>query len=46
MRRGSLLITILALLAAFYLGMMYERNDCRVDMPDSVSAIDDTVRCR
>jgi hypothetical protein len=45
-RGGSLLITILALVGAFYLGVMYERNDCRIDLPDTVAAVDDSVACR
>ena len=45
-RGGSLLVLVLFLYAAFYLGILYERNDCRVDLPDTVSAVGDTVRCR
>jgi hypothetical protein len=44
-RGGSFLIYVLLLVGAFYLGVMYERNDCRIDLPDTVSAVDDTVRC-
>jgi hypothetical protein len=44
-RGGSALIVVLLLVGAFYLGVMYERNDCRVDLPDTVAAVDETVRC-
>jgi hypothetical protein len=44
-RGGSLLIVLLLLVGAFYLGVMYERNDCRIDLPDTVSSVDDSVRC-
>ena len=44
-RGGSLLIVILALYGAFYIGMMYERNNCRIDLPRSISAVDESVRC-
>ena len=33
-RGGSLLITILLLLAAFWAGIQYERNNCRIDLPE------------
>jgi hypothetical protein len=45
-RRGWLLVVVLLLYVAFYLGIQYERHDCRIDLPDTVSAVDDTVRCR
>jgi hypothetical protein len=44
-RGGSLLIVILALFGAFYMGMLYERNSCRIEMPRSISAVDESVRC-
>jgi hypothetical protein len=47
MRRGGwMLILVLLLYVAFYLGVTYERNDCRIDLPDTVSAVDDTLRCK
>jgi hypothetical protein len=44
-RGGSLLIIILALFGAFYLGVLYERNNCRFELPHSISAVDQSVRC-
>jgi hypothetical protein len=44
-RGGSLLIIILALFGAFYLGVLYERDNCRIEMPHSISAVDESVRC-
>jgi hypothetical protein len=46
MRGGArLLILVLLLAVAFYLGISYERNGCRIDLPDTASAVDDTLRC-
>ena len=45
-RGGSLLITILLLLAAFWAGIQYERNNCRIDLPDSTQQVDQSVKCR
>jgi hypothetical protein len=46
MRGGArLLILVLVFAVAFYLGISYERNNCRIDLPDTVSAIDDTLHC-
>ncbi len=44
-RGGSLLIVILALFGAFYMGMLYERNSCRIELPHTISAVDNSVRC-
>ncbi|HEY2959530.1 MAG TPA: hypothetical protein VGM21_15200 [Actinomycetota bacterium] len=44
-RGGSLLIVILALFGAFYLGVLYERNNCGFHLPHSISAVDRSVRC-
>jgi|GraSoiStandDraft_56_1057294.scaffolds.fasta_scaffold1785215_2 hypothetical protein len=44
-RGGSLLVLILALFGAFYLGVLYERNNCRIELPHSFSAVDESVRC-
>ncbi|HEX6673591.1 MAG TPA: hypothetical protein VF486_00985 [Actinomycetes bacterium] len=44
-RGGSLLIVILALFGAFYMGMLYERNNCRIEVPHTISAVDSSVRC-
>jgi hypothetical protein len=44
-RGGSLLVFIIALVGAFYVGMLYERNNCHIEMPRSVSAVDESVRC-
>jgi hypothetical protein len=45
-RGGSLLITILLLLAAFWGGIQYERNNCRIDLPQTANQVDQSVRCR
>jgi hypothetical protein len=45
-RGGSLLITILLLLAAFYGGIQYERHNCRIDLPNSAGQVDNSVKCR
>jgi hypothetical protein len=45
-RGGSLLITILLLLAAFWAGIQYERNNCRIDLPNTASQVDQSVKCR
>ena len=45
-RGGSLLITILLLVAAFWAGIQYERNNCRIDLPVTANQVDRTVRCR
>ena len=45
-RGGSLLITILLLLAAFYAGIQYERNNCRIDVPGTANQVDNSVKCR
>ena len=45
-RGGSLLITILLLLAAFWGGVQYERNNCKIDLPQTAGQVDQSVRCR
>jgi hypothetical protein len=45
-RGGSLLITILLLLAAFWAGIQYERNNCTIDLPDTAQQVDQSVKCR
>lgn len=45
-RGGSLLITILLLVAAFWAGIQYERNNCRIDLPTTANQVDRTVKCR
>ena len=45
-RGGSLLITILLLLAAFWAGIQYERNNCRIDLPEDTEQVDQSVKCR
>jgi hypothetical protein len=45
-RGGSLLITILLLVAAFWGGIQYERNNCRIDLPQTANQVDQSVRCR
>jgi hypothetical protein len=45
-RGGSLLITILLLLAAFWAGIQYERSNCRIDLPDTTEQVDESVKCR
>jgi hypothetical protein len=45
-RGGSLLITILLLLAAFWGGIQYERNNCKIDLPQTANQVDQSVRCR
>jgi len=45
-RGGSLFFTILLLAGAFYLGMLYERNNCRIDVPQTASQVDNSVKCR
>ena len=43
---SSLIITILLLLAAFWAGIQYERNNCRIDLPDTTEQVDESVKCR
>jgi hypothetical protein len=45
-RGGSLLVTILLLLGSFYLGVLYERNNCRIDVPQTAGQVDNSVKCR
>jgi hypothetical protein len=45
-RGGTLLISILLLVAAFYAGIQYERNNCRIDLPNSASQVENSVKCR
>ena len=45
-RGGSLLITILLLLAAFWAGIQYERNNCKIDLPNTAGQVDQSVKCR
>ena len=45
-RGGSLLITILLLLAAFWAGIQYERNNCRIDLPNQPNQVENSVKCR
>ena len=45
-RGGSLLITILLLLAAFWAGILYERSNCTIDLPQTANQVEKTVKCR
>jgi hypothetical protein len=45
-RGGSLLLTILLLVGVFYLGVLYERNNCRIVLPNTASKVDNSVKCR
>jgi hypothetical protein len=45
-RGGSLLITILLLLAAFWGGIQYERSNCKIDLPQTATQVDQSVKCR
>ncbi|HEV8647921.1 MAG TPA: hypothetical protein VG276_00615 [Actinomycetes bacterium] len=45
-RGGSLFVTILLLAGAFYLGVLYERNNCKIDVPQTASQVDNSVKCR
>jgi hypothetical protein len=45
-RGGSLLITILLLVVAFYAGIQYERTNCKIDLPNSTGQVDNSVKCR
>ena len=45
-RGGSLLITILLLVVAFYAGIQYERNNCKIDLPQTAGQVDQSVKCR
>ncbi|HYY78762.1 MAG TPA: hypothetical protein VFD04_06195 [Actinomycetes bacterium] len=45
-RGGSVLISILLLVAAFYLGVQYERNSCRIDLPNTPGQVAHSVKCR
>ena len=45
-RGGSLLITILLLLAAFWAGIQYERSNCKIDVPQTANQVGRTVKCR
>jgi hypothetical protein len=45
-RGGSLLITILLLVAAFYAGIQYERNNCRINPPQGGSRVSSPIKCR
>ena len=42
-RGGSLLITILLLLAAFWAGIQYERSNCKIDLPNTTQQVNQTV---
>jgi hypothetical protein len=46
MRLGSLLVGILLLVAAFYAGIQYERNNCRIDLPNTANQVGGSVKCR
>jgi hypothetical protein len=45
-RGGSLVLTIVLLLAAFWVGIQYERNNCRIDLPDQPNQVENSVKCR
>lgn len=45
-RGGSLVISILLLLAAFWVGIQYERNNCRIDLPNTPNQVESSVKCR
>jgi hypothetical protein len=45
-RGGSLIITILLLLAAFWAGIQYERSNCRIDVPGTAEQVEESVKCR
>ena len=45
-RGGSLIITILLLLVAFWAGIQYERNNCRIDVPGNTEQVEESVKCR
>ena len=45
-RGGSLLITILRLLVAFWGGIQYERSNCKIDLPQTANQVDQSVKCR
>jgi hypothetical protein len=45
-RGGSLVISILLLLAAFWIGIQYERNNCRIDLPNQPNQVENSVKCR
>ena len=45
-RGGSLIISIVLLLAAFWLGIQYERNNCRIDLPNQPNQVENSVKCR
>jgi hypothetical protein len=45
-RGGSLLITILLLVAAFYAGIQYERNNCRINAPEGGNRVESPIKCR
>jgi len=45
-RGGSLIVTILLLLGVFYLGILYERNNCKIDVPQTAEQVDNSVKCR
>jgi hypothetical protein len=45
-RGGSLLITIVLLLAAFWAGIQYERNNCTINLPNTTEQVDQSVKCR
>ena len=45
-RGGSLIISIVLLVAAFWLGIQYERNNCRIDPPNQPNQVENSVKCR
>jgi len=45
-RGGSLIISIVLLLAAFWLGIQYERNNCRIDLPNQPNQVENSVKRR
>lgn len=45
-RGGSLIVTILLLFGAFYLGVLYERHDCKIDLPQTAGQVGKSVACR
>jgi hypothetical protein len=45
-RGGSLLISILLLVAAFFAGVQYERNNCKIDLPNRADQVENSVKCR
>jgi hypothetical protein len=45
-RGGALIVSILLLVGAFYLGVQYERNNCKIDLPNAPNQVENSVRCR